>query len=131
VGRAQQSTVPVIGWLSTRNSQTDDYVLPAFRRGLNSQGYIEGRNVTIEYRWSETQNDRLPALAADLVRRKVTVLVTAGDGASVVQAIQATTTTIPIVRTFTSRDIALSLSSAQPATLQVYIVFLPTWGESA
>ena len=51
VGRAQQSTVPVIGWLSTRNSQTDDYVLPAFRRGLNSQGYIEGRNVTIEYRW--------------------------------------------------------------------------------
>src|SRR5215468_9313688 len=93
-GRAQQQrAMPVVGWLSTRNSETDAYVLPAFRRGLNKQGYVEGRNVTIEYRWSDTQDDRLPALAADLVRRQVAVLVTAGSGALVVRAVQAITTT--------------------------------------
>jgi putative tryptophan/tyrosine transport system substrate-binding protein len=95
--RAQQPAVPVIGWLSTRNSQTDAYVLPAFRRGLNGQGYVEGRNATIEYRWSDTQNDRLPALAADLVRHQVAVIAAAGTASSVVQAVQAITTTIPIV----------------------------------
>jgi putative ABC transport system substrate-binding protein len=68
--RAQQRAMPLVGWLSTRNSETDAYVLPAFRRGLNRQGYVEGRNVLIEYRWSDTQDDRLPALAADLVRRQ-------------------------------------------------------------
>src|SRR6516165_4424036 len=94
--RAQQAAVPVVGWLSTRNSQTDDYVLPAFRQGLNRQGYVEGRNVTIEYRWSETQNDRLPALAADLIRRQVAVFATAGDTGSAARAIQAISTTIPI-----------------------------------
>ena len=67
--RAQQPAGPVIGWLSGRNRETDAHVLPAFRRGLNRQGYVEGRNVTIEYRWSDAQNDRLPALAADLVQR--------------------------------------------------------------
>ena len=52
---AQQRAMPVVGWLSTRNSETNAYVLPAFRRGLDRQGYVEGRNVTIEYRWSDTQ----------------------------------------------------------------------------
>ena len=80
VAGAQQRPMPVVGWLSTRNSETDGYVLPAFRRGLNKQGYVEGRNVTIEYRWSDTQFDRLPDLAADLVRRQVAVLVVAGAG---------------------------------------------------
>ena len=94
--RAQQRAMPVVGWLSTRNSETDAYVLPAFRRGLNRQGYVEGRNVTIEYRWSDTQNDRLPALAADLGRRQVAVFAIAGSSLAV-RAIQAITTTIPIV----------------------------------
>jgi hypothetical protein len=53
--RAQQPAVPVIGWLSGRNTETDAHVLPAFRRGLNRQGFVEGRNVTIEYRWSDTR----------------------------------------------------------------------------
>src|SRR5215467_13070027 len=92
--RAQQRAMPVVGWLSTRNSETDAHVLPAFRRGLNGQGYVEGRNVTIEYRWSDTQDDRLPALAADLVRRQVAVIAAAGAAGSVVEAVQAITATI-------------------------------------
>src|SRR5215468_1409725 len=95
--RAQQRAMPVVGWLSTRNSETDANVLPAFRRGLNKQGYVEGRNVTIEYRWSDTQDDRLPALAADLVRRQAAVVAAVGEAPSVVRAVQAITTTIPIV----------------------------------
>jgi putative ABC transport system substrate-binding protein len=98
VARAQQPAMPVVGWLSSRNSETDAYVLPAFRRGLNGQGYVEARNVTIEYRWSDTQEDRLPALAADLVRRQVAVIVAVGKAGAVARAVQAITTTIPIVR---------------------------------
>src|SRR5215470_708326 len=103
-GRAQQRAMPVVGWLSTRNSETDAYVLPAFRRGLNRQGYVEGRNVTIEYRWSDTQNDRLPALAADLVRRQAAVITAVGNSISVVRAVQAITTTIPIVSAAVTSD---------------------------
>src|SRR6201982_2947544 len=95
--RAQQRPMPVVGWLSGRNSETDAHVLPAFRRGLNRQGYVEGRNVTIEYRWSDAQDDRLPALAADLVRRQVAVIAAVGGTGPAVRAVQAITTTIPIV----------------------------------
>ena len=97
VARAQQAAMPVVGWLSTRNSQTDAYVFPAFRLGLSRQGYVEGRNVTIEYRWADTQEDRLPALAADLVRRQVAPTDAVGGTGAVVRAVQAITTTIPIV----------------------------------
>jgi putative ABC transport system substrate-binding protein len=89
--------MPVVGWLSTRNSETDAYVLPAFRLGLIKQGYVEGRNVTIEYRWSDAQDDRLPALAADLVRRQVAVVAAAGAAILVVRAVRAITTALPIV----------------------------------
>jgi putative ABC transport system substrate-binding protein len=105
VARAQQTAMPVVGWLSSRNSETDAYVLPAFRLGLNRQGYVEGRNVTIEYRWSETQNDRMPALAADLVRRHAAVFAVVGATGSAMRAVQAINTTIPIVSTAVSRDI--------------------------
>jgi putative ABC transport system substrate-binding protein len=104
VARAQQRPIPVVGWLSGRNSETDAYVLPAFRRGLNSQGYVEGRNVTIEYRWSDAQDDRLPALAADLVRRQVAVIAAVGGTASGVRAVQAITTMIPIVSAAVTPD---------------------------
>jgi putative ABC transport system substrate-binding protein len=124
---AQQRAIPVVGWLSTRNSETDAYVLPAFRRGLNRQGYVQGRNVTIEYRWSDAQDDRLPALAADLVRRQVAVLAAVGGAILVVRAVQAITTTIPIVSAAVTPDIV----SFRRSPLRVYTPFWASWGESA
>jgi putative ABC transport system substrate-binding protein len=126
-GSAQQRAMPVVGWLSTRNSETDAYVLQAFRRGLNRQGYVEGRNVTIEYRWSDTQNDQLPALAADLVRRQLAVLVAVGDTPPVIQAVQAITTSIPIVSSTVSPDIVFR----RPGGNVTGVPFLATWAESA
>src|SRR5215471_15422652 len=93
--RAQQTALPVIGWLSSGSRDSDDALrLPPFRRGLNETGYVEGRNVAIEYRWAEGRYDRLPALAADLVDRKVSVIVA---NTPAVRAAQAATKTIPIV----------------------------------
>ena len=67
--RAQQPAMPVIGFLNHQSPETIGDLLRAFRQGLKDTGYVEGENVAIEYRWGENQNDRLPALAADLVRR--------------------------------------------------------------
>jgi putative ABC transport system substrate-binding protein len=76
--RAQQPAMPVIGYLNNGSPESDAPRLTGLRRGLNQAGYVEGRNLIIEYRWAANQADRLPALAADLVQLRVAVIVTPG-----------------------------------------------------
>ncbi len=94
--RGQQLAMPVIGYLHSASPGPFVNLVAAFRRGVSEAGFVEGQNVAIEYRWAEGQVDRLPALAAELVRRRVGVLVTAG-GELVALAAKAATSTIPVV----------------------------------
>ena len=95
VARAQQQAMPVVGLVRAGSADDEEY-LAAFRKGLGETGYVEGQNVTVEYHWLEGQYDRLPALMADLVRRRVAVIATPNNSAGSIAA-KAATATIPIV----------------------------------
>jgi len=94
--RAQQPATPVVGFLRSTSAASSGHFVEAFRQGLNETGFVEGQNVSMDYRWADDQLDRLPAMAADLVRRQVAVVVANG---SAMFAAKAATATIPIVFT--------------------------------
>jgi putative tryptophan/tyrosine transport system substrate-binding protein len=106
--RAQQPAMRVVGFLSTRSPDESARLVVAFRQGLAEVGAVEGKNISIEYRWAKGEYDRLPALATELVQRQVAVLVTVGAEPSALAA-KAATATIPIVAIFSTDPVRLGI----------------------
>jgi len=106
--RAQQPATPVVGFLHSGWPEPNVNRVAAFRKGLGEAGYVEGQNVAIEFRWAAGRDDRLPDLAADLIRRRVAVITTPGSTPASIVA-KAATTTIPIVFAVGSDPIAIGL----------------------
>ena len=125
--RAEDSSVPVIGFLSSRSPEESAHLVTAFRQGLAEGGFIEGQNVVIEYRWARGQYDVLPAMAIDLVSHRVNVLTTAGGEPSALAAKRATST-IPIVFGLGSDPVSIGLveSYSRPGGNATGITFLTT-----
>ena len=111
VASAQRPALPVIGFLGSSSPEPIAHFVAAFRRGLGESGYVEGRNVVIEYRWADNHYDRLSGMAAELVRQQVAVIVASGGPVPAVTA-KAATSTIPIVFTATSDPVQLGLVSS-------------------
>jgi putative tryptophan/tyrosine transport system substrate-binding protein len=107
-GRAQQSEMPLVGFLNSASADTWGHLAQAFRGGMREVGYAEGRKVAIEYHWAEGQVDRLPALSADLVWRRAAVIVTSGGDISALAA-KGATSSIPIVSTIAADPVESGL----------------------
>ena len=116
LAHAQQSALPVLGFLAPGSAKSDAFRIADFRRGLNEVGYVEGQSVTIKYRWAENQFGRLPELAAQLVQQKVAVIVAISNASSL--AAKAATATIPIVFAVGADPVQLGLVASfnQPGT---------------
>jgi putative tryptophan/tyrosine transport system substrate-binding protein len=123
---AQQKAMPVVGFLSGNSPGAAVPFVAALRQGLSETGYIDGQNVAIEYRWAEGSYDRLPALAADLVGRKVDVIATSGASINAIFAAKSATSTIPIVSVMGADPVATGLvtSLARPGGNLTGVSFL-------
>jgi putative ABC transport system substrate-binding protein len=129
--RAQQPTMPVIGFLSSGSPDSVAHLMVAFRQSLAETGYIEGRNVAIEYRWAEGRYDRMPAMAEELVRRQVAVIVASPTPPALVA--KSATATVPIVFGVTDdpvKLISLPALRGRTATQPACIFSCPIWSQS-